>query len=48
MRRAWVAIIFFTAFVLTPFAPARAETLITLSKPASQLADGRFLNNDLA
>ncbi len=31
-----------------PFAPARAETLITLAQPSSQLADGRFVNNDLA
>jgi hypothetical protein len=28
--------------------PAHAENLITLSKPSSQLADGRYLNNDLA
>ena len=27
---------------------AEAETLITLSKPSFQLADGRYLNNDLA
>ena len=29
-------------------ASAHAENLITLSKPSSQLADGRYLNNDLA
>ena len=29
-------------------APAHAENLITLSKPSFQLADGRYLNNDLA
>ena len=28
--------------------PAHAENLITLSKPTFQLADGRYLNNDLA
>ena len=28
--------------------PSQAETLITLSKPSFQLADGRYLNNDLA
>lgn len=28
--------------------PAHAETLITLTKPSFQLADGRYLNNDLA
>lgn len=28
--------------------PAQAETLITLAKPSFKLADGRFINNDLA
>jgi hypothetical protein len=37
---------FFIAIALPSI--SSAETLITLSKPATQLADGRFLNNNLA
>jgi len=48
VKRAWILLLFITTLLLTPLTPARAETLITLAKPASQLADGRFINNDLA
>ena len=48
MKRVWVVILLLTGLVLAPFTPARAETLITLTQTPSQLADGRFLNNELA
>ena len=42
--------VLFTVLLVGIFlpAPAYAENLITLSKPSFQLADGRYLNNDLA
>ena len=43
--RSLIAVLFLVAAVPTP---AQADTLITLSKPSFRLADGRFLNNDLA
>jgi hypothetical protein len=48
MKKVWVVIILLASFLLAPFIPAQAETLITLSAPPSQLADGKFLNNELA
>ena len=47
MRIFRLAIASFLLLVALPI-PAQAETLITLSKPSFQLADGRFVNNDLA
>ena len=43
--RALFAMLLVGVFLPTP---ADAENLITLSKPSFQLADGRYLNNDLA
>jgi len=48
VKRAWVVILLLTGLVVAPLAPARAETLITLTQTPSQLADGRFLSNELA
>jgi len=43
--RAFLVLFLFSAFLP---APAHAENLITLSQPAHQLADGRYINDDLA
>ena len=34
--------------ILLPISPAQSSTLITLTAPTNKLADGRFVNNDLA
>jgi len=34
--------------IFLPMAPAHSSTLVTLSAPTNKLADGRFINNELA
>jgi len=34
--------------ILLPISPAQSSTLITLTAPTNKLADGRFINNELA
>ena len=44
MKRILLAFLLF----LLPISPAQSSTLITLTAPTNKLADGRFINNELA
>jgi hypothetical protein len=41
-------ILFAFLLILLPISPAQSSTLITLTAPTNKLADGRFINNELA
>lgn len=47
MKRIWL-FIFCLLLSTLGSSPAQAENLITLTQPTTQLADGRFINNELA
>ena len=48
MKKMFSAVLVFTALLISLSVPASANTVITLSTPSHQLADGRFINDDLA
>ena len=48
MKRIFSSVLVSLALMLTGVTPVQADTLITIAGPSEQLADGRYLSNNLA
>ena len=48
MKRIFSAVLVSLTLMLTGVTPVQADTLITIAGPSEQLADGRYLSNNLA